>query len=407
MADESSGHEAPTRRDYMKYGGVVVGGGLLAGCAGQSESGSTPESVGNDEDSSSDTESESGDGSYTVELSPVGEVEFDGVPEAAVSDLGIWADTLASFGQADRLIKLRDPDTKVTSHFDQLPGVEFGLDSVSDFDPAEKELYYEADPDVFHVDPIFRKMWDKWDESDVAEITENVAPFFANEGSRIATGEYVEDRGYEFYTLDELTEKFAQVYQAEEQAQALVDVRNELVEEIQSNIPPEDERPSVGRVLFYDGEIYPYLYDGPGFGKSHLRPIEADDVFAGSEQVYEREGGTIDLEGLLERDPDVLLFFGGIGYWFDQYEETKKELEDDSVGKELTAIQNDRFYRGGTFDQGIPLNMFQLEMTAKQLYPDTFGEWLGFEEQRVLPKIPEEERLFDRQRVADIINGDI
>jgi iron complex transport system substrate-binding protein len=32
MDDDSSGHKAPTRREYMKYGGAVVGGGLLAGC---------------------------------------------------------------------------------------------------------------------------------------------------------------------------------------------------------------------------------------------------------------------------------------------------------------------------------------------------------------------------------------
>ncbi|MDS0293670.1 hypothetical protein [Halogeometricum luteum] len=44
-------------------------------------------------------------------------------------------------------------------------------------------------------------------------------------------------------------------------------------------------------------------------------------------------------------------------------------------------------------------------MTAKQVYPDRFGEWPGFEEQRVLPEIPEAERLFDRGRVAEIING--
>jgi iron complex transport system substrate-binding protein len=41
MAGDSSRREAPTRRDYVKYGGAIVGGGLLAGCAGQSQSGST------------------------------------------------------------------------------------------------------------------------------------------------------------------------------------------------------------------------------------------------------------------------------------------------------------------------------------------------------------------------------
>lgn len=395
MLREADSHEAPTRREYMKYTGTAVGGGLLAGCsdlAGQNDSGST---------------AETGKGSYTVDLSPVGEVEFDGTPESAVSDLGIWADTLASLGHGDRLIGLRDPDSRVMSHYDQLPGVEFDLEGVSDFDPANKEQYYQLDPDVFHVDPVFRMMWDDWDQSDVDKVTENVAPFFANEGSRIGTGDYVENREYEFYTVEELTRKFAQVYQAEEKAQALIDVRDELITEVQSNLPPEDERPSVGRVLFYEGEIYPYLFNGPGFGKAHLRPVGADDAFADLDNVYERGGGTIDLEALLDYDPDVLFFFSGIGYWFDQYEETKEELEDDPIGRELTAIQNDRFYRGGTYDNGIALNLFQLEMTAKQVYPEQFGGWPGFEEQRVLPEIPEADQLFDRQQIADIINGDI
>ena len=42
MADDSATHEAPTRRDTIKYGGAVVGGGLLAGCTGDLDSSSTP-----------------------------------------------------------------------------------------------------------------------------------------------------------------------------------------------------------------------------------------------------------------------------------------------------------------------------------------------------------------------------
>ena len=36
MTDDVTEYEAPTRRDYVKYGGAVVGGGLLAGCTGDS-----------------------------------------------------------------------------------------------------------------------------------------------------------------------------------------------------------------------------------------------------------------------------------------------------------------------------------------------------------------------------------
>lgn len=395
----------PTRRETITGGGALIGGGLLAGCTGQGGPGG---GVNGSNGSKGENATTGGGGnSYSVTMSPVGEVKFDGVPESAVSDLGIWVDTLASFGQDDRLVGVRGPTDLVTSHYDQLPGIGFNTDQLSDFDPATKEQYYQLDPEVFHVDPVFRLMWDEWDRDDVEEVTENVAPFFGNEGSRIGTDEYVENREYEFYTLEELTEKFGQVYRAEEQAGALIDVRRELIEEIQSNRPSESDRPSVGRVLFYEGAIYPYLFNGPGFGKAHLRPQGARDAFADVDEVYERNGGTIDLEGLLEYDPDVLMFFDGIGYWFDEYENARETLESDPVGRQLTAVRNDRFYRGGTFDQGIALNLFQLEMTTKQLYPEQFGEWPGFDEQGVLPAIPEDERLFDRQRVADIVNGDI
>ena len=34
-SDEMIRHETPTRREYVKCGGAVVGGGLLAGCIGE------------------------------------------------------------------------------------------------------------------------------------------------------------------------------------------------------------------------------------------------------------------------------------------------------------------------------------------------------------------------------------
>jgi len=45
MPDDSSQLGGPTRGDHVKSGGAGVGGGLLAGCAGQSGSGSTPGST--------------------------------------------------------------------------------------------------------------------------------------------------------------------------------------------------------------------------------------------------------------------------------------------------------------------------------------------------------------------------
>ena len=76
-------------------------------------------------------------------------------------------------------------------------------------------------------------------------------------------------------------------------------------------------------------------------------------------------------------------------------------MRNDPVGQELTAVQGGRLYRGGTELQGPIINLFQTEIAAKQFYSDTFGEWKG------LGNTPTDEQLFDRQRVSDIINGDI
>jgi len=86
--EDTDGH-APTRRDCLTYGGAVVGGGLLAGCAGDgSESTASPDAA--DRGTSTDgatTEGApgpaTGDGSYSVTLAPVGDVTFDAVPETA------------------------------------------------------------------------------------------------------------------------------------------------------------------------------------------------------------------------------------------------------------------------------------------------------------------------------------
>jgi iron complex transport system substrate-binding protein len=49
------------------------------------------------------------------------------------------------------------------------------------------------------------------------------------------------------------------------------------------------------------------------------------------------------------------------------------------------------------------VNLLQTEMKAQQLYPDEFGE---FDPER-FPEVPEENQLFDRQRVIDIIDDDL
>jgi ABC-type Fe3+-hydroxamate transport system substrate-binding protein len=100
---------------------------------------------------------------------------------------------------------------------------------------------------------------------------------------------------------------------------------------------------------------------------------------------------------MLEVDPDAIIHHWDIEP-SDRFE-ALLALEDHPVGKELTAIDTDRVYVGGTPMQGPIFNLFQLENAAKQIYPEAFGQFRGVGE------TPEDEQLFDRQRVADIING--
>jgi len=106
------------------------------------------------------------------------------------------------------------------------------------------------------------------------------------------------------------------------------------------------------------------------------------------------------MEAMLDADPDVLLHFSD---WQNPDEATEAffALDEHPVGKELTAVQNDRLYASGDAFQGPIINIFQIELTAKQIYPDLFGE----------PPEPGNTgglgEMFDPQRVADIVNGDI
>ena len=50
------------------------------------------------------------------------------------------------------------------------------------------------------------------------------------------------------------------------------------------------------------------------------------------------------------------------------------------------------------------MNLFQIEMTAKQLYPDRFDVWPTHDE-GPYRSLSEGEWLFDHDRVADVIAG--
>ncbi|TKX57344.1 ABC transporter substrate-binding protein [Halorubrum sp. SS7] len=427
MTDDDTDTTAPSRRDYVKYGGAVVGGGLLAGCAGRSKSGSTPDSNGTETGSTNETGSSTDDGSadtaedgsYSVEMFPVGEVEFESVPEAVTTYNMGWADMVVSLGQADKLQtnRLSAP----TLFYDRLD-----IDYDNDWPPLwqdggiPKEVLYEHDPDAFLIDPNLIQAWDdNWDDSDVEEIESNVGPFFGCHNRRIRS-DWQQEMGYpeRAPSMLEAFEKVGTVLDERARTEAWLDLHEDLQSEVESRLPDDGETPSIGLINSgsspENGEFYALYLEDNGYEMKPYRDLGlvGADAFAG---VETGQYGKTDYETLLEVDPDVIVVhwgvttgsvtFGGDGA-FDAERFREKfvaPMENDEVGSQLTAVEEGRVVPGPTAEQGPLVNAFQTELTARLFYPEEFGEV----DTEAPLDVPENEQLFDHQRVADIVNGDI
>ena len=419
---------APTRRDLISYGGAVAGAGLIAGCLGGGSS--DPGSDGSDgTDGSGGAESEGSDGadgeepdgadggsagSYSVEMAPVGEVALDAVPEDVMVYSLLYADMAVAFGHGDAVNSLGfDADAggnTLDAYYAELDGVEFDREGIRQLNTGsgggisvDRELLYELDSDLHLADPCLFVSFDGWSQDDVAEIRDRVAPWFGNVYSRRNSEPPEPCRdGYEYYTLWEIAERVAGVFREESAYEALATVHDDLLETVQADLPPAEERPTVGTLIYMDGTYYPSRSDRPGFANAHVRPFDVTDAFGAADVTYET---AYDHEQLLEVDPDVILHQYGVESYYD-VAGIREELADHPVAGELSAIENDRFYPSGNPVQGPIMNLFQIEMTAKQLFPERFGEWPAYDLGDGYPEIPAEERLFDRDRVAEIVAGD-
>ncbi|EMA71446.1 ABC transporter substrate-binding protein [Halorubrum distributum] len=413
MAREDAAPGVSTRRAFAKYGGTVALGGLLAGCTG-SDAESDPAggdggdngSAGGESGGSDGSSTDAGDGSYTASISPTGEVTFESPPETVFTRLTHHADMAFALGRSDGLTAMHAPD-----YYDglwnqfvaRLPGVSLDWSGLYSSWQPDKEKLYELNSDVHLADPAWITRQEAWSREDIDEIAERVSPWFGNSLSdrhQEPTGEWAD--GYQYYGLWEQFEIVADAFRERERYEALAAVREDLLATIDERLPPEEERPTAIMVAAADiEEIYAYTLSNPGFLTSHTRPLGPRDAFEGSIE----SGTVVDFETILEADPDVILYLGGFEPGTDMAGR-RTAFEEDPVGSEVTAVKNDRIHPQGARYQGPILNLFQLEMTAKQLYPDAFGEWPRYEE-GPYPEIPADERLFDRQRVADVINGDL
>ncbi|WP_231187462.1 ABC transporter substrate-binding protein [Haladaptatus sp. DYF46] len=410
MGDDTTQDKIPTRRDYLKYGGAIVGGGLLAGCAGNSDQESTPTDTATQTTAQeSETATTTPEPSYTAEISPVGTVTLEAPPTNVFTHFPWFPDMATALGQGETVNYLWwDGTAAALEYFTAgMDGVEIAWADQAREYGFTKEQLYELDSDIHLVDPAWVTTEDNWNQADVNEIANNVGPWFGNYYSCYhgASPEKWAD-GYEYNTLWELFNGVASLYGERSRYEALAAVHDHLLGTIEERRPPESERPTVAYLSIQTdlSAIYALHLNAPGYWNSHTRPLGAVDAFG--DQEFSGPFKRIDMEALLEVDPDVILALWTVTETVD-FEQMEQNLRDDPVGSELTAVQNDQMHVQGTRWQGPLMNLFQTEMTAKQLYPEQFGAWPGYENGDVYPEFSSDQQLFDHERVADIIRGDI
>mgnify|MGYP003835524727 CR=1 FL=1 len=334
---------------------------------------------------------EDAQGAYSVTMEPAGEVEFDDVPETWFPYTGDYADMGVALGQADGLAAIGIRRRFGSHHYDELPGVSVDKSELTQLwqDGTDKEVFYEIDADVHLIDPNFMINRIQWSQDDVDEITSKVAPFV---GNTIFSGSYPW-HDYQRYTLYEAFEKVAEIFQERERYEAFEQLHDEVLSTVQSRLP--EETPSVA-VLFPKSvppeAFYPYVIN-EGTQSKHWNDLNVGRALAESDVAdFHASRGTIDYETLLEVDPDVIAIRQQGRVTEESFrEDFVSHMRNHDVASELRAVQNDRVIYGGMTYQGPIINLFQTERAARDLYPDEFGD----------------EQLFDRERVAEIVNGDL
>ena len=395
MGDEDAARH--TRRRYLLGGGTLLASTLAAGCMSTSDEGATDterdettttESTPADETT---TQDDGLDTPYSVSIDPVGEVEFDSVPETWVANNGSWADMGVALGlEPPKALWLTS--RYHTQYYDEVDGVSVDTsDMVSLYqDGVSKELFYKLDADVHVMDPNFlQNRFTGWDQGDVDEVVENVGPVF---GNCIYAQHYPWHEDYRYYSLYEGFEKLAQVFGRVDRYEAFESLHDDFQANLAPAVPGSSERPSVA-VLWGVGDqpeqYYPYII-GDGTGFKHLRDLGVRDALAETSiKDFHGSRAAIDLETVLEVDPEVLMLRGYESKTRAEFEDTVVSfLQSHDTASALTAVENGDVYRAGGLYQGPITNMVLTERTVQQLY--------GVEKQ-----------LFDRERVADIVAGDV
>ena len=397
------------RRVLVSGAGIVAA--TVAGCLGSGSSGGSGdggESTANENrtttNGSNGTESaanESSGGSasrsYEVCIQPAGCHTFEQVPETFVVIPGSQEDMAMALGLQPAAHAY--PDRKPYKFYEQLPGVEHNPDEILQYGEGEsarsydREVFYEVNPDVILADPRMFQSYSGWSDADMREIEENVAPFL---GSYIR---FAFDGREPYYTMYELFERVAQLFQRQEQYAAWTTLHEEFMNTIESNLP-SGRKPNVA--VFWrgldaeSGEFRPAPINEKRNDARSFRDLQFRDAFEGT-----GVNGPVGYETLLDLDPDYLAAYNLSSMTGEEWRtQVVEPLESHSTASTLSAVQDGNVVRSAGQFMGPITHLFSTEALAKQVYPDQFGQWPGDS-----ADIPENERLFDRQRVANIVTN--
>ena len=367
-------NDVSTRRQFLRSSTGLAAAGLLAGCTG-SPTGSN--------------DSGSSESSYAVSIEPVGAVEFDSVPEQWVTSNGSWADMGIALGlEPPEAVTLTD--RYHTHYYDGIDGVSVDTsDMVSLYqDGVNVERFYNLDADIHIIDPNFLKNRAKSvSGEDIEAIEDRAGPFF---GNCSYAQHYPWHDDYRYYSLMECFEKLAKVFQREERYEAFEGVHEEFQSNLAPVVPGGSERPSAAVAWGVGKEptkFYPYVIGG-GTGFKHLRDLKVRDAFAASGvKDFHGTRAAIDVETLLDVDPEVLLLRGYENLSESTFQnKVVASLENNETASRITAVEEGSVYRAGGLYQGPIMNLVLTERLAGDLYGS-------------------DSELFDRERVADIVAG--
>ncbi|MFD1588689.1 ABC transporter substrate-binding protein [Halorientalis brevis] len=341
-------------------------------------------------------------GSYTVQMAPVGKVTFESVPKQWIAYDGAFADMAVALGQADGITGIGYKDRYYTYVYEGLDGVSVDEQTLTENNLLDgnstipKEALLGLQNDVHLMDPQMLLNWFGWKQEDVEQIENNAGPFFGN----LIFRREDEWHDYRYYTLYEAFHKVAKVFKAEDRYRQFETYHDEFITKLQTKMPSADQRPNV--LLVYAAsdeptEFSPYRLNDKGTSKKQWHDLGVSDALAGTgiTGLSTTNRGKIDYETMLEVDPDVVMVRGHERKSAQEFRNTVLSfMRDHEVASQLTAVQNGRVYRGGFLHQGPIQNFFLTERAAQQLYPDVFGE------------VTSDRQLFDRSRIASIVTGD-